>query len=226
MKASNGKPLKPIFTVMTRKSHKVMILGYTSDGNELVYQQDGSLTASKKLISKIPKLSNVKTFFCGEISYDQKYVYIGGESTGSQPLIACVKMSKSFKCVTSQEIVHEGVSGQVNSIKRIPGTDVVLCGNKNGIFVATFKGKSEFVVLFKYEFGMSVGRIGFWGYNLIGLEAVNHATGASGSKMKMVVYGADIDQENFIVKENKWRGGCKNAEKLPVVEEDVNEAGA
>jgi hypothetical protein len=38
VKSIEGKALKPIFTVMTRKSHKTMLLGYTSAGKELVFQ--------------------------------------------------------------------------------------------------------------------------------------------------------------------------------------------
>ena len=159
-------------------------------------------------------LSKIKQIICGDISYDQKYVFIGGVSKSDKAQMVCIKLSKSFKCLKSQEFDEN--EGQINTIKRIPGTDVVMCGIKKGVMGLTFKEKSEFAVLFKYNFGVNIGSMAFWGYTLLAVEGYDIVSGTSGSKLQMIKYDKDIDQENFVNKENKWRGGSKNAEVGPV----------
>lgn len=208
LKSSNGKTMKPIFTTLTRKGHKLLSCGSTSDGLEMVYYEDGIGVAGSKMLSSEGTLDNVKTITAGEMSYDQKYVYFGGESKSNKPLLCSVKLSKSLKVLNSQEIEDSSVTGQVNSIRRIDGTDVLIVGCRTGIFVVTFKDKSEFAVLFKYSTDFSVGRISFWGYRMVLTEASESSVGKEGNKIKILNYKQDIDQANFIQKENKWRGGC------------------
>lgn len=200
--------MKPIFAVITRKGHKILTCGTTSDGIEFTYFEDGVGVAGSKLIASESSLDNVKMINSGEISYDQKYVYVGGESKSSKPLLCSIKLGKSLKILNSQEIVDSSVTGQVNSIRRIEGTDVLIAGCKTGIFIVTFKDKTEFSVLFKYQVDFSVGRVAFWGYRMLITEAID-SEGKEGSQIKILNYRQDIDQLNFIQKENKWRGGCK-----------------
>jgi hypothetical protein len=78
----------------------------------------------------------VKYWFCADVSFDQRYVYVGG-AYSDVAVIGVIKFDKTLKNINFLKLSFDEFRS-ITTIKRIPGTDIILAGAWCSILALSF----------------------------------------------------------------------------------------
>lgn len=146
------KNINPYYVLCNKEGNKTFGFGNDVSLNDpyLCYYEEGNGVICKSILEKYSELSNWVT--C-EISYCQKYLYIGG-STIEEATILILSFDKQLEKVCLKRFPKKTNFREVTSIKRLQGTEILFVGCYQNILVLrpnSEKNKFTLVKTYKWD---------------------------------------------------------------------------
>lgn len=129
----SGRPIDPFFVIANRDCTRFMGVGDDSavDSQPIAIfkseEEEMSILASKVT-------GKLSFWVCAEVSFDQKYIYVGGCDHHMHAAISLLDFDEHLQCHTTLSL-DMGDYKNISRIKRIEGTDVLLGGCYRNIVV-------------------------------------------------------------------------------------------
>lgn len=137
--------LSPQIAITNNKGSAILAVGRDGESKQKLLFLDLTKQPRKKVIFPITKLLGIDTIYCAEISCSQRVLYLGCSSE-SWASFTILNFSSSLDQVYTERI-SLGNYKCVTTIKRIPGTDILLLGTYKALIVYWHKHTTKVQML-------------------------------------------------------------------------------